>query len=329
MRDALDFIIIGAQKAGTTSLFEHLRQHPGLSLPPGKEAPFFSHESAYARGWDDYMRKTFALADPAAKWGTATPQYMVGGLWEQPNPSSGEEAYDERTVPLRIRERLPDVRLIAILRDPVERARSHHRMSTMNEIEKRPFEQAIGELLRSGALEQARREPQEVTGYVAWGEYGRILAGYFDVFPSEQILVLFTDELERKPELVLRRIHEFVGVRADFVPDNLGARYRVGGSERRFAALGTDAPLNPWTMQRALGGKAPARRLWHALPESGRRRIDSAFGRLSYRMDLWNRRTEADSADADRAVLERLRAHYEQDTRALAALLGADPPWQR
>jgi hypothetical protein len=50
VKETLDFIIIGAQKAGTTSLFEYLWQHPELSLPPGKEVPYFSHEVARARG---------------------------------------------------------------------------------------------------------------------------------------------------------------------------------------------------------------------------------------------------------------------------------------
>ena len=51
MPKGLDFIVIGAQKAGTTSLFEHLREHPKLYLPPGKERPFFSHDEVYAKGW--------------------------------------------------------------------------------------------------------------------------------------------------------------------------------------------------------------------------------------------------------------------------------------
>ena len=329
MKDALDFIVIGAQKAGTTSLFEYLRQHPELTLPAGKEAPFFSHERAYARGWDDYLRKAFSLADPDTKWGTATPQYMVGGLWEQPNPVAGETAYDEHTVPRRIRERLPDARLIAILRDPAERALSHHRMAVMNEIETRPFAQAVDELLRPEALEQARREPREVTGYVAWGEYGRLLTGYFETFSEGQILVTFTEDLERDPEGLLRRVYGFLGVRSDFTPENIGARYRVGATERRLSWLGTDSRLNPWTLQRALTGSTAAKGLWHALPEPARRRIDRGFGRISYKMDLWNRRTKVDSSEADRTTLERLRAHYEHDARKLATLLGTDPPWQR
>jgi hypothetical protein len=329
VKNTLDFIVIGAQKAGTTSLFEYLRRHPELSLPPGKEVPFFSHEAIRARGWDDYMGKAFAFAEQHSQWGTATPQYMVGGLWEQPNPLPSGDVYDERTVPLRIHERIPEVRLIAILRDPAERARSHHRMAVMNGIDKRSFRQAIDELLQSESLEQARREPRETTGYVAWGEYGRILTGYFDVFPREQILVLFTKELESEPERLLRYIYDFLSVRADFIPDNIGARYRAGGTERRFSWLGTYSRLSPWAIQRTLTDNPTARGLWHALPEPTRRRIDRVFARVAYRMDLWNRRTKVDAVDSDDATLERLRVHYTQDTQRLAALLKTDPPWQR
>ena len=81
MKETLDFIIIGAQKAGTTSLFEYLRPHPELWLPPGKEAPYFSHDAVIERGWQDYMEKAFAFGDPARKWGTVTPSYMVGGVY--------------------------------------------------------------------------------------------------------------------------------------------------------------------------------------------------------------------------------------------------------
>jgi hypothetical protein len=327
VKSEVDFIIIGAQKAGTTSLFEYLRRHPELVLPPGKELPFFSHEEIRGQGWDGYLRKAFAFADPDLKWGTATPQYMVGGLWEEPNPTPRGEAYDERTVPLRIYEQAPGARLIAILRDPAERARSHHQMASMNQIDGRPFAQAIDELLDQDALRDARREPRETTGYVSWGEYGRILAGYFSVFPREQILVVFTSELESEPEALLRRVFEFIGVAGDFVPDNLGARYRAGGAERRFSWLGTHSRLNPWALQRALTRQRMAKRLWHALPEAWRRQVDRAFASVTYRMDLWNRRSSTEPVDSDNATLERLHEHYAHDVQELAALLGRRPPW--
>lgn len=327
MKDTLDFIVIGAQKAGTTSLFEYLRRHPQLSLPDGKELPFFNDEQARGRGWDLYLRKAFPLADPDTCWGTATPQYMAGGLIDRPNPGPDGERYDERTIPTRIRELLPDVRLIAILRDPVERARSHHRMLAMEGLDQRSFEQAVQDLLRPEALDQARREPRETSGYVVWGEYGRILEGFYDVFGEEQLLVLFTEDLECDPESLLRRVFEFLGVRNDYVPENLGTQYRVGGGRRRIPWLGTYSLLNPLALQRTLTRNRLSRRLWRALPGWTRRWVDRVFGRLVYRLDLWNRHADDDSAEPDEATVRRLREHFEQDGRQLESLLGSPPPW--
>ncbi len=145
--------------------------------------PFFSHDTVYRRGWSAYM--TTVVRDgfgedtpPSLRWGSVIPQYMAGGVLQAGRRERQHGGYDERTVPTRMRELLPDVRLIAILRDPVERARSHHRMTATKGRERRSFDEAIDEQLRPDALAALRSAPDEGVGYVAWGEYGRILAGY-------------------------------------------------------------------------------------------------------------------------------------------------------
>jgi hypothetical protein len=341
-KDILDFIVIGAQKAGTTSLFQYLRHHPEISLPAGKEVPFFSHDNVYTRGWSAYMgnlaRHAYeAGADPASKWGTVTPQYMLGGVYESSGDAASGNGYDERTVPLRMRERLPDIRLIAILRDPVERALSHHRMAVTVGRERRSFDDAIGELLRTEVLEAARRCPQENTGYITWGEYGRILAGYFEVFPREQILVVFTEELERTPAQLLSRIHEFIGVGADFEADNLGARYHVGSTAPGFSWtspsswMTPSSPLSPQGMQRALRRSSTARAAWHAIPQTRQRRLRRPYERIAQRVVLWNRHRSPNEVRANvqpsPETLARLRDHYAPDASQLAALLQTTPTW--
>lgn len=339
-KEILDFIIIGAQKAGTTSLFAHLSRHPEISLPAGKEVPYFSHDSVYERGWTPYIRRLAghaAFADRASKWGTVTPQYMVGGVY-QPGGDVAARNYDERTLPSRIHECLPNVRLIAILRDPVERALSHHRMLVMRGIERRSFDNAIGELLRPDALERARKCPRERTGYVAWGEYGRILAGYLDVFPREQLLVVFTEELERSPAQLLSRIQEFIGVRADFEAEDLGARYQAGVIERGFSWtspsswMSPSSPLSPQGMGRALSRNSAARAVWHVIPEDRQGRLGRPYQRIARRAALRNRRSDPNdvraNAEPTPATLTRLREHFAQDRGQLAALLGVTPPWQ-
>jgi hypothetical protein len=339
-KEILDFIIVGAQKSGTTSLFQHLRRHPEISLPVGKEVPYFSHDTVYARGWTAYMRNLArheSFADPMRKWGTVTPQYMVGGVY-QPAGDVAARNDDERTVPLRINERLPNARLIAILRDPVERALSHHRMLVMRGLERRSFDDAIGELLHPDVLEQSRRYPRERTGYIAWGEYGRILAGYFDVFPREQILVVFTEELERAPAQLLSRVQEFIGVTADFEPDDLGARYQAGAVERGFSLMSPSSwmspssPLSPQGVGRALGRNSAARALWHAIPEDRQRRLGRPYERIARRAAVRNRRSGPNEVRANSepslATLTLLREHYAQDAGQLAALLRMTPSWQ-
>lgn len=323
-KDILDFLVIGAQKAGTTSLFEYLKCHPELCLPLDKEAPYFSHDTVRDRGWDRYIRTTFASSDPSRKWGTITTHYMVGGVYKaslaQPG---GTDHYDESTVPSRIHERLPHVRLIAILRDPVARAISHHQMAVMNGLDKRTFDDAIDELLRPESLRDARQHPQETTGYVAWGEYGRILAAYFDVFSRQQILTLWTEELENAPEQLLRRVHKFVGVAPDIMPNNLGTRYRESNTTRRFSWL------DPFAAQEIASKSRVMRMFWHTLPESSRRWCDRELAHIAYLIDLRNRRGKTKTDEPSPTTLTRLRAHFEQDSRRLTDLLGESPPWHK
>src|SRR6266487_1947701 len=108
----LDFIIIGAQKAGTTSLYHYLREHPGIYMPPEKEAPFFTSKGSFLRDWEQFAADYFGAASVEQRWGKATPAYMA----------------DPR-VAARIHSLMPRVLLIALLRNPVERAYSHYMMS--------------------------------------------------------------------------------------------------------------------------------------------------------------------------------------------------------
>jgi hypothetical protein len=173
-------------------------------------------------------------------------------------------------------------------------------MAILNGIERRPFDQAIAELLHPEALEHARHHPNESTSYVVWGEYGRILSGYFDVFPREQLLVLFTDELERTPVKLLSRLYEFLGTKS-YIPENLNIRYRAGGSQRRFSWLRLGEA------RRAIAHGPGTRSMWRALPDTIRNPIDRSFDRLVYRADLWNRRPQVNVDKPSSATLSQLQ----------------------
>jgi hypothetical protein len=332
-KDILDFMIIGSQKAGTTSLFRYLRDHPEISMPATKEVPFFCSDSAYERGFSTYIHNLTAeltVPDPARKWGTVTPHYMSGGVYRA--DGAADNGYDERTVPARIHECLPSVRLVAILRDPVERALAGHREGVMKGHDRRSFDDAIDELLRPAALEDARKRPRHTrTGYIAWGEYGRILTGYFDVFPSEQMLVVFTDELERAPAQVMRRIHEFIGVAADYEADNLGEKYNSGVAVREFSWsnpsswMSPYSPLSPQGVQLALRNNAAARAVWDALPGDAQQSLKRPYQRVARRVVRRNLHGDGDRVHP--ATLARLREHYAPDAAQLSALLDVTPYW--
>lgn len=283
----LDFVVIGAQKAGTTTLYRYLSAHPALCLPAEKEADFFNHPERMARGWDWYLAEHFPGAPADRLLGTVTPQYMC-----------------DTAVPARLHAQCPDARLIAILRDPVERAYSHHRMNVRRGAVTAGFEDEVRRLI--GRPPGASPRPED--GIVERGEYGRILAGFAEVFGQGRLLVLYTDDLERDPAGCLRRIYAFLGI-AQVLPGDLGRRDHQGGTRQRLPGL------------KAFVKRTPLRHLLNALPGPVRRS-------WAYWFDQWNVVPEAAGAVplAPEALAD-LRARYAADAGRLAALLGAPPPW--
>lgn len=294
----LDFIVIGAQKAGTTALFEYLNTHPAIYMPPEKEAPFFSDEEKWARGWAWYVAEYFGEAPKEKIWGKATPHYML-----------------DAAVPERIKATLPDAKLIAILRDPVQRAYSAYRMAVQRKLESRTFEEAIEHLLAPDQLEKARLRGGHTNSYVAGGEYGRIFSRYLDFFPREQLLVLLADNLNRQPQQTVAEVFRFLGVDATFVPPNLGQRYREGASRRLIPGL----QYRSLKKSRALGVLRP---LWRGLFSQAARR------RFWYWLDLRNvARGWSKANGVSPEIVARLRAHYAPDSELLMEILGQPVPW--
>ena len=217
----------------------------------------------------------------------------------------------------RLADAFPATRLIAVLRDPVERAYSHYRMAVRRGQETRSFDDAIAEMLATPAALAAGRESTALgETYVAWGEYGRIFTDYLERFERAQLLVTFTSELEHDPAGVLRSIFGFLEVPV-VLPDGLGERYHVGGSQRRFP-----------NVQRRLR-RSPVGWVWRRLPQRTRSR---AF----IRFDHWNVRRESDDVvGTDEGGASRwspdtetqLRDHYRLDEDGLASRSDIVLPW--
>ena len=189
----VDFIIPGAQKAGTTALFDHLGEAPGIALSTVKEVHFFDDETVdWSRPDYDAYHARFPEAG-GALLGEATPIYLY---W----PNALE----------RIRTYNPAMRLIVMLRDPVERAWSQWRMETARGVEREPF----GWCVRQGRQRLFDSEPwghHREYSYVERSFYGEQMARLFELFPTDQVLVLKADDLRADPNTVLARICAFLG----------------------------------------------------------------------------------------------------------------------
>jgi hypothetical protein len=321
----IDFLVIGAPKAGTTSLFEYLRTHPRLHLPRFKETNFFL-DHTYGRGVDWYFDWILAGSAPGLVNGEVSVRYMAGtSRTEEAAEKAGtfgdEAGLDpEQVVPARIHAALPEVKLIALLRDPVGRCVSEYGMATLRGAEARSLDEAVTELLRPEQLTKARASFSATDACVVQGEYGRILAPYFELFPPENIMVLYTKELADDAADVMRRIFAFVGVDEDFTPPNLGERYLEQASKPRSRAF--DVPALTRKLRRHEGLLST----WERIPIDVRQRLWT----MVFFVEKWNRSSpEGKPAPALSPEVESaLRAHYAPDRERLAALTGTEPPWR-
>jgi hypothetical protein len=197
-------LIIGAQRCGTTSLFNYLAQHPDVMPPLGKELHYFDFH--YARG-PRFYRGRFPYKHRLRRGQLtldATPYYLVHPL-----------------VPQRAAQLLPNVKLIALLRNPIERAFSHYQHEVRGGREPLSFAEAIErepERL-AGEEERLRTEP----GYYSWnhhrysyarrGVYIDQLQRWLQHFPRSQLLVLQSEWMYRDPAAATALVHRFLGLR--------------------------------------------------------------------------------------------------------------------
>lgn len=194
----IDFLGIGAPKAGTTWLSMVLGEHPDIFTPPGKEIEYFN---AYRTEYDLPNRNAnqpllwyhqhFRNARPDQLKGEINPVYLL-----------------EETDPARIYAYNPALKLIAILRDPVARACSQYQFNS----------KWIPQTADSFAA-----AVQSQPALLAHGMYAHLLGRYLTLFPREQLLVLFHEDLKRNPLSVYRQVTQFLGVQ-DFDPPGLHAR---------------------------------------------------------------------------------------------------------
>lgn len=282
-----DFLIIGAEKAGTTWLHDVLWTHPRLFLPDTKELHFFNALDSNLRPLDRFERlgpgwyaRQFDAARPGDKAGEATPMYLC-----------------DLAAPGRIRAALPEARFIVLLRDPVARTWSHYRMA-----------RAKGHVSADlGTLIAARD-----AAIVGRSLYAAQLDRWFALFPRDRFLILFFEEVMADPRPSLARVATWLGVDPAPLMD-------AAPEAARNAATGYRSPV----LHNASVAAARALRRFPAT--SGLARRMKAVG--LYDLIKRANRTSAPPLAMTGAERAALRAIFRHDVLRLASVHGLGPPW--
>lgn len=286
------FLVVGAMKSGTTALSQYLDQHPDVFMSPVKEPNFFAFE-----GEELQFQAPCDASGINRTSVTSFIEYQALFSDARPDQARGEAShwylYSER-APHRIRELVPEAKIIAVLRNPVERAYSeflHGRRMGHEPLES--FAQAL-------AAEDRRVIQEWAMGhYTRRGFYHAQLLRYYNLFDPDQIKVFLYEDL-KDASAVLSEIFGFIGVDPSYRPD-VSIKPNVGGIPQSVA------------LHRFLATPNPVRAvLKPVLPDRLRRLA----------VEVKNRNLK--KPEMPRGIRESLVELYQRDVLALQELLGRD-----
>lgn len=213
LRPLPDFLIIGANKCGTTSLHNYLNKHPQIKEGLYKEIHFFDRYPRYAEG-PNWYRSHFPICTDREEFcvGEATPEYLF-------HPA----------VPERVADMIPDVKLIVLVRNPIERAYSHYQHSRRDGSESLSFERALeaepdridGEIEKLKSSSTYYSKTYEHYSYLARGRYMEQIRRWLEHFSREQMMVLRSESLFENPNVVANRVFDFL----DLPPHTLNVEH--------------------------------------------------------------------------------------------------------
>lgn len=179
------FIIIGAMKCGTSSLFHYLKLHPEVGMSDIKEVDYFVAENNFQKGPDWYKDR---FKGPFKQYGEVSPNYS--------------KAHHFKGVPRRMYNMLPDIKLIYLVRNPVDRIISHYTHNIADGREQQDINKALTNLTTNH--------------YVMCSRYYWQIEQYLQYFSKKQLLVVHTQRLKDERKTTLRAIFDFIGVDASF-----------------------------------------------------------------------------------------------------------------
>jgi hypothetical protein len=309
-----NFFIIGAPKAGTTSLYHYLDQHPEIFMSAIKEPHFFAAEVREEHG-DPEFRRRMALESRGLRDFLSGPmrEKRFGGIvadWEDYlrlfANASNESALGEAsgcylwspTAPGRIAERIPNAKILVMLRDPADRAFSQYLHGLGNGAIRWSFREHIQRNLRHRSRQFCVHYP-----FLEFGLYAAQLSRYLERF-GRNVWVGFHEDFKNHPIGVVQNICRFLGVAAEFSPDM--AHQHLEAQVPRMAAIGwfkrsglwaaaarvTPASLRP-LIRRGLIRRPGATRMdpadRHYLVDFYREDIRKVESLLGHNLDAWRR----------------------------------------
>ena len=204
-----DFLVIGAKRCGTTSLYQHLSEHPCISRSPRDNIGFFNENYHLGINWYKslfptvFYKKKMESKNKQCLFFDVTSTYM-----------------EEELTAKNVYEVNPNQKIIVILRNPVDRAYSHYHVNVKEKSEKRSFEDAVFEemnRIKSERIIQNKNKNLRVftpnnIHYLKKGFYALQLKSWFKIFPREQILVLSTEEFQEDQNLIYKKIFDFLNI---------------------------------------------------------------------------------------------------------------------
>ena len=206
------FFIIGATKAGTTSLSKYLDSHPEIHMAPVKEPHFFVKPG-------DGLPKIKDRIECVDEYRDLFDTHLV----VRGEASTSYSHYPARRgVPERIAQLVPDARFVYLVRDPIARIVSHYRHQLSHEGERRGIVEVVGNI----------RRPENI--FVCASRYATQLERYLQVFPAERILVIDQDDLLNDREDTLRVIFEFLGVWGEHEAMKSDRTFNVSDERRMY-----------------------------------------------------------------------------------------------
>lgn len=208
----INFYCIGAQKAGTTTLHDILKNHPNICLPNQKEAPFYQNDSQYSKGKDWYEKKYFSHYNNEKIVGSISPEFMYYP-W----------------IPERIKETYgSNIKFVVLLRNPIDRAVSHYNMSKGRNIEKRDFLTAIKS--ENKTITRSFYHNKQFS-YINRGLYSVQIERYFKLFPKENFLFIKFEDFISDQQTIIKQICRFLEIdlleSTKFIKSNESIKYKI------------------------------------------------------------------------------------------------------